>query len=92
MIFATNSKLASLNLNLLECTNKNVLNYIKEKGSVSVSPIHPSNQFLEYTRKKDEEVEKLKLEAQKQIALEKRKSEQQIQALIDEEESEKKSS
>jgi len=79
--FATNSKLASLNLNLLECTNKNVLNYIKEKGSVSVSPIHPSNQFLEYTRKKDEEVEKLKLETQKHIGEEKRKSEQQIQSL-----------
>ena len=79
--FATNSKIASQNINLLECNNKNVLTYIKEKGSVSVSPIHPSNQFLEYTRKKDEEVEKLKLEAQKQIALEKGKSEQQIQSL-----------
>jgi len=79
--FVTNSKIASQNINLSECNNKNVLTYIKEKGSVSVSPIHPSNQFLEYTRKKDEEVEKLKLEAQKQIALEKGKSEQQIQSL-----------
>lgn len=77
--FATNSKLASLNLNLLECNNKNALTYIKEKGSVSVSPFHPSKQFSEYIRKQDEEVEKLKLEAQKQIGEEKRKSEQQIQ-------------
>lgn len=79
--FATNSKIASQNINLLECNNKNVLTYIKEKGSVSVSPIHPSNQFLEYTRKKDEELEKLKAETQKQIGEEKRKSEQQIQSL-----------
>jgi hypothetical protein len=79
--FATNSKLASLNLNLLECNNKNVLTYIKEKGSVSVSPLHASSQFLEYTRKKEEEFEKLKLEAQKLVGEEKRKSEQQIQSL-----------
>lgn len=77
--FAANSKLASLNLNLLECNNKNVLTYIKEKGSVSVSPFHPSKQFSEYIRKQEEEVEKLKLESQKQIGEEKRKSEQQIQ-------------
>jgi hypothetical protein len=77
--FATNSKLASLNLNLLECNNKNALTYIKEKGSVSVSPFHPSKQFSEYIRKQEEEIEKLKLEAQKQIGEEKRKSEQQIQ-------------
>lgn len=79
--FATNSKLASLNLNLLECNNKNVLTYIKEKGSLSVSPFHPSKQFSEYIRKQEEEVEKLKLEVQKQIGEEKRKSEQQIQSL-----------
>lgn len=79
--FITNSKLACQNVNLLECTNKNVLNYIKEKGSVSVSPIHPSKQFSDYVRKKEEEFEKIKLEAQKHIGEEKRKSEQQIQSL-----------
>lgn len=79
--FVTNSKIASQNINLSECNNKNVLIYIKEKGSVSVSPIHPSNQFLEYTRKKEEEFDKLKQEAQRQIAQEKGKSEQQIQSL-----------
>jgi hypothetical protein len=79
--FATNSRIASQNINLLECNNKNVLTYIKEKGSVSVSPIHPSNQFLEYTRKKEEEFDKLKQEAQKLVGEEKRKSEQQIQLL-----------
>jgi len=71
--FITNSKLACQNVNLLECTNKNVLTYIKEKGSLSVSPFHPSSQFLEYTRKKEEEFEKIKLEAQKQIVEEKKK-------------------
>jgi len=79
--FVTNSKIASQNINLSECNNKNVLTYIKEKGSVSVSPIHPSNQFLEYTRKKEEEFDKLKQEAQKLVGEEKRKSEQQIQLL-----------
>jgi len=79
--FATNSKIAIQNINLLECNNKNVLTYLKENGSVSVSPFHPSNQYLEYTRKKEEELEKLKSETQKQIGEEKRKSEQQIQSL-----------
>jgi hypothetical protein len=79
--FITNSKLACQNINLLECTNKNILAYIKEKGSISVSPYHPSRQFIEYTRKKEEEFEKLKLEAQKRVGEEKRKSEQEIQSL-----------
>jgi hypothetical protein len=79
--FITNSKLACQNINLLECTHKNILAYIKEKGSISVSPYHPSRQFIEYTRKKEEELEKIKVETQKKIGEEKRKSEQEIQSL-----------
>ena len=79
--FATNSKLACQNINLLECTHKNVLTYIKEKGSISVSPYHPTKQFLEYKRNKEEELEKIKVETQKKIGEEKRKSEQEIQSL-----------
>jgi hypothetical protein len=79
--FVTNSKLACQNINLLECSNKNVFSYIKEKGNISISPFHASKQFSDYVRKKEEEVEKMKLEAQKQIGEEKRKLEQQIQSI-----------
>lgn len=76
--FATNAKSESPNINLLECNNKSVLNYIKEKGSISVSPFYPSRQFVEFTRKKDEEIKSIKLQSQQLIAEEKKKSEQEI--------------
>ncbi len=76
--FATNSKSDSQNINLLECNNKSVLNYIKDKGSISISPFYPSRQLIEFTRKKDEELSNIKLQSQQLIAEEKKKSEQEI--------------
>lgn len=76
--FAANAKSESPNINLLECNNKSVLNYIKEKGNISVSPFYPSRQFVEFTRKKDEEIKNIKLQSQQLIAEEKKKSEQEI--------------
>lgn len=79
--FVFNSKLPYTNINLLECNSKSVFNYIKEKGNISISPLHPSRQFSEFSRKKEEELEKVKLETKKMIGEEKAKSEQQIQVI-----------
>jgi len=65
--FAVNAKSESRNINLLDCNNKSVLNYIKEKGNISVSPSYPS-----------EEIRSIKLQSQQQISEEKKKSEQEI--------------
>jgi len=79
--FASNAKSKASNINLLECNNKNLLNHIKAKGNISVSPFYPKMQFVEQTRKKDEEIKNIKLQVQQQIADEKKKSEQEIQII-----------
>lgn len=79
--FTSNAKSESPNVNLLECNNKSVLNYIKENGSVSISPSFPSKQFIEYSRQKDEDIRNIKSQTQQQIAEERKKSENEIQLI-----------
>lgn len=76
--FTTTAKSESPNINLLECNDKSVLNYIKGNGKISISPFYPSMQFIEFSRKKDEEIRNFKFQAQQQIAEEKKKFEQDI--------------
>lgn len=75
--FAINSKLPYPDINLLECNNKNVYNYIKEKGNISISPFHPT----ENMRQLKKDLENANLEAKNKFDVEKRKLEQQIQIL-----------
>jgi hypothetical protein len=79
--FASNSQFEAAKINLLECNHRNILNHIKEKGNISVSPFYPSMQTAEQIRRKDEEINNMNLQMQQKIAEEKNKSEQEKQLI-----------
>jgi len=79
--FMVNAKSETVNVNLLECNSKSIFTHVKSYGNLSVSPLHPTMQVLELTRKKNDEIENIKSLAQQQTFDVKEKSEQAIQAV-----------
>ncbi len=74
--FIANAKSEASTVNLLECNN--LLGYVKKTGNVSVSPLHPTNQVAELTKRKNEEIESIKHQSQQQISVVQNEATQKI--------------
>jgi hypothetical protein len=76
--FMANAKLEAVNVNLLECNSKNLLTHVKKNGNVSVSPLYPTTQVAELTKRKNEEIESIKSQLQRQISMVQNEAAQKI--------------
>lgn len=66
--FKANAEYDAAIINLLECNSKSLLDYMRSKGNLSVSPLHPTNQIARLTKSKNEEIESIKSQAHQQIS------------------------
>jgi vacuolar-type H+-ATPase subunit H len=65
--FKVNAEYDAAIINLLDCNSTSLLDFVRSKGNLSVSPLHPTNQIARLTKSKNEEIESIKSQLDQQI-------------------------
>jgi len=81
--FKVNPEYDAETINLIECNSKSLLDYVRTKGNLSVSPLHPTNEVAELTKKKNEEIESIKSQSQQQISKVQYEADQKLKIAIE---------
>lgn len=66
--FSVKGQCEPVTINLLECDSKIIVSHVKNNGSISVSPLHPSVRVQQIIQEMTEKVNAANAQAQKQIS------------------------